>query len=35
LALAHFHHFLGRHQDIAETLFHPGTGNTLAQRLRD
>src|SRR3546814_5460759 len=33
LAGAHLHHFLGRHQHVAETILHAGTRDAVAQRL--
>src|SRR3546814_18162540 len=33
LAGAHLHHFLGRHQHVAEARFHAGTHDAVAQRL--
>src|SRR5690606_29643295 len=35
LAGAHFHHFLGRHQHVAEALFHAVAHDPVAQRLGD
>src|SRR3546814_14008643 len=33
LAGAHLHHFLGRHQHVAETILHAGTRDAVAHRL--
>src|SRR5690606_20133300 len=35
LAGTHLHHFFGRHHHIAETVFHAGAHDAIAQRLRD
>src|SRR5690606_15868832 len=35
LAVAHFHHFFGGHENLAELLFHPGQLDALDQRAHD